>query len=129
MKMKSSQNKCKDIIFYELKSQDYLSSKSLTTEQKKLLFSMRTKTCPVLVNTPFRATDNNILCPCRGKSEDSMDHQIVCSSLTGNNTLVDPEIKIEDIFSQHVQKQSKITILFEQAMTRRKLFLNRVSVL
>ena len=83
MKQKENHSRCKDMKYDYFKVQDYISSKLLTTQQKKLLFQMKVRVYLVFCNIHFKSP--SILCPCCLAAEDSMGHQLVCVSLNKNS--------------------------------------------
>ena len=85
---------------------------------------MRSKSFPVFVNIKYLHSD--VTCPCCGKSEDTMSHQIVCSALSHGNMLVDQTVTIDDIYSDNVNNQAQWTHILEQAIRRRRIYLKHV---
>ena len=124
---KDKHTRCRDIRYSRFEIQDYVLSKILTTQNKKLLFQMRTKSYPILENIPYV---KNKICYCCKSYTDSLDHPLWCSIMTRCNPLVDRNtmLNIDDIYSTNVQTQSQIVIIFEQAIRRRKIFLEHIKV-
>ena len=122
---KSSQHKCRDVKFEELKIQEYLISSPLTTRQKEMLFQMRTYTYPVFANIPYLVSD--LRCPCCFLEEDTMEHTLRCSVIQANCQLIcSTNISITDMFSSKVQDQANVTVMFDQAIRRRRIVLQHI---
>ena len=122
MEDKSKQQKCFSVKFEDLKMQEYLIESPLTTQQKQMLFQMRTLTYPVFANIPFLVKDTR--CPCCLLQEDTMEHNLRCFVIQANTQIMRcraTNIAISDIFSSEVEKQAKLTVLFDQAIRRRKI--------
>ena len=76
---KRKQNKCRNVEFEIFEMQGYLKSDLLTTYQKKVCFQLRSSSYPVYANIPFLREDT--LCPCCLLFEDTISHQLICSTL------------------------------------------------
>ena len=120
MSVKKSQSKCSQVEYNELKIQSYVTTDLLTTEQKKLLFQLRSGTYPVFANQKYLHSD--ILCPCCREEDDTISHQLSCRFQSDVNSQLDASLTSEDIFSQDIQRQCQVTMMFDQAMNRRKIF-------
>ena len=108
--------------------QGYLIESPLTTQQKQMLFQMRTLTYPVFANIPFLVKDTR--CPCCLLQEDTMEHNLRCFVIQANTQIMScraTNIAISDIFSSEVEKQAKLTVLFDQAIRRRKIILQHIN--
>ena len=126
MNEKSKQRKCCNIKFDCLETQEYLLNSCLTTQQKKMLFQMRTAVFPVFENISFLV--ENTLCPCCSMASDSMEHQLRCPVIQSNTQIISKTgISMDDIFSANVNVQSNVAILFEQAIKRRSIILNHTN--
>ena len=55
------------------------------------------------------------------KSEvENQEHVLLCTEITQHsNVLIDDQVEVSDIFADEVEKQSRITILFETLWTLR----------
>ena len=58
----------------------YFKSKTLSTQQAKLVFQFRTRMVQVKEN--FKKNSQNLLCPCCHKEDDNQRHLIFCEKLT-----------------------------------------------
>ena len=124
MSDKQNQSKCSRINFEELKIQSYLVTEKLTTKQKQMLFQLRSGTYPVGNNNNFNQVNN--ICPCCRREDDTIQHQLKCEIQVGQNIIMDNEIFVSDIYSSNLHKQCQITMIYEQTMNRRKLFLHHM---
>jgi len=125
LKEKNKQSKCCSIKFDKLQIQDYLKSDILTTSNKQLLFQLRTASFPVFANIKFMVDDTR--CPCCYLKEDTLSHQLECSIIhSGTKQICNTNVHIEDVFSPCVEDQTKITLLFEQSIKRRKIVMKHM---
>ena len=126
IKEKNKQSKCCSIKFDKLQIQDYLKSDILTTSNKQLLFQLRTASFPVFANIKFMVDDTR--CPCCYLKEDTLSHQLECSIIhSGTKQICNTNVHIEDVFSPCVEDQTKITLLFEQSIKRRKIVMKHMN--
>ena len=97
------------------KIQDYLISNKLTTEEKQLLFQLRTRSYDCKAN--FRNLyKNQLACSICGH-EDNQPHLLSCTTTTQGVDLTG--IKYSDIFGK-VEQQVRITKLMMQISNKRK---------
>ena len=98
------------------KIQDYLISNQLTTEEKQLLFHLRTRSydCKANYRTLYK---NQLACSICGQ-EDNQQHLLSCSTTAHGLDLKD--VQYSDIFGT-VEKQVRITKILMQISNRRKV--------
>ena len=122
-KYKEKHTKTKHLNNY--KFQSYLSSDKLTTNEKKLLFSLRTRSIDVKRNYKKKFKFNMSCSLCKDDSQEETEmHLQKCSKIIAKvNTA---HAKYEDIFSEDIEKQIKITKIFGQVMKVRKILLNTI---
>ena len=124
LKNKENRSKSKNLMSFNLQS--YLQTDRLTTRQKKLLFSLRTRS--VDVKTNYRNMYQfNMQCRLCEKYEDSERHYLECEKILNNIEFNSDltNIKYEDIFSTDIQEQINVTKIFDQIFKlRRKLLIN-----
>ena len=113
IKNKENRSKTKNLVSY--KFQDYLQNNTLTTKQKKLLFSLRTRSVDVKTNYKSIYTFN-MQCRLCEKDEDSERHYLECEKILNK---IDPSIdlntaKYENIFGSNIEEQINITRIFGQ---------------
>ena len=101
------------------KMQDYLTSDSLSTEEKQLLFKFRTKTYPCKTN--FRRLYEPDLSSPICLDEDSPDHLLLCTT-QGVDT---SGLKYSDIFG-NIKQQVRIIKVLKQITVNRNLLLNTI---
>ena len=125
---KDKLSKVKNVNFSKLQIQDYLLPNSLEMKQQKLLFQLRTRMVELKSN--FKRKHNDNLCPICHKDGDDQTHLLQCSELiNGLNLLSEKEIILhEDIFSEIVEKQARVTRLFESLFNFRKKLLEHIIV-
>ena len=109
----------------DFKLQNYLISENLSTELKRLLFSLRTRSILVKTNYRNRYKFNMFCSLCNDKTEEESElHLLRCSSTVAEIGDIGHS-KYEDIFSHDVSKQAKITIIFSKILRLRKKFANQ----
>ena len=102
-----------------LQLQKYLLPNSLNNQQKKLLFLLRSKMVDVRDNFRERYKNDKICKICNTEVE-NQEHVLLCTEITQHaNVLIDDQVEVSDIFADEVEKQSRITVLFETLWTLR----------
>jgi hypothetical protein len=96
-----------------------VSSTCLNNQQKKLLFLLRSKMVDVRDN--FREKyKNDKICKICNTEVENQEHVLLCTEITQQaNVLIDNQVEVSDIFADEVEKQSRITVLFETLWTLR----------
>ena len=123
---KSDKSKLKDLCYEELKMQEYLKSSSLQIGEKKLLFQLRTRMLDVKENFKHAYPDH--VCPLCGSENDSQQHLLDCVTISEDaSSMIDPNVKYSDLFSNDVSKQAQITRLFRSQLKKRRHFLQKKS--
>ena len=127
-KQKSEKVKC--IYYDKLEIQTYLAKPLLTIHQTKFLFAARSKMLFVRANYPNMQYEQ--LCPlCTSeveKAQDTQEHLLNCKILNMNCTeIIQSQIKYEDLFSDNLNKQAKISIILENRFDMRKKLLQDLS--
>ena len=118
MKEKEGKKKLTNINYSELKIQDYLVSKDLTTSQKQLIFQIRTKMIP----TPDNMGQNS-WCKLCLISRDQMSHVLECFVLRlacQDSYQTTINVKISDAYECDIQKVKDLALVF-QRMWRKRL--------
>jgi len=97
----------------------------MTTKQKKLLFSLRTRSVDVKTNYKSKYKFN-MQCRLCEKFEDSEKHYLECEKMLANigSNFDLTRAKYENIFSSDLKDQISITKIYEQIFkTRTKLLI------
>ena len=127
-KNQENQSKSKNLNSFSL--QNYFKSTKLSTKEKKLLFSLRTRTVDVKTNYRNKYKFNMQCRLCDDKTtEESEKHLLKCVNILKNinpNTHTDlSRVTYEDIFSEDIEVQIAITKIFSAIFkTRQKLLVN-----
>ena len=110
--------KLKNLKYYQLSLQSYLTSSKITTRMKKQFFRFRTK----MTNVGFNF-GNKILCPLCKLENDDQEHLFRCVMIKINcKELYNTEETYENIFSMNSDKTIKIASICESIIkTREKL--------
>ena len=103
----------------EFRMQTYLTSEKLSTEEKQLLFRLRTRTFDCRSNYK-NLYKSDLLCPLC-KSEDSQEHLLNCDGITEGIDI--EKVKYLDIFDSY-QKQETAAKVFLKISRKRKLLIN-----
>ena len=104
--------------------QGYLSSPNLSTREKQLLFSLRTRSLDVKTNYKNKYILNLTCSLCKNPAEaESEIHLINCESIKSKiGAKVDlTSIKYENIFSENVYEQEKVVKAFTEILKARKI--------
>ena len=112
-------SKMKNLKYYELSLQPYLTSNEITTRRKKYLFKFRTR----MTNVGFNY-GNKIKCPLCHIEDDEQGHLFKCIIIKLHNKDVYnmKDEKYEDIYSMNIEKLTNISKICESAIrTRNKL--------
>ena len=125
VKNEERKSKVKNLTTYKL--QDYLKTEKLTTKQKKLLFSLRTRSIDVKNNYKNKYKFNMRCQICEDEnSVDSEEHYLKCTKILEN---IDDNIDIlnarhGDIFSKNIDEQISITKIFQTVFKIRQKLLH-----
>ena len=100
----------------------YLLSKNLSTEEKQILFKLRTRMVDVKLNFKTQYGQNLAcnFCP----EMESQSHLLTCKQLTNDIDLEDTEYN--DIF-QDISKQEKVASIFNRILRKRSTLLKQYS--
>ena len=98
----------------------YLLSKNLSTEEKQILFKLRTRMIDVKYNFKTQYGQNLAcnFCP----EMETQSHLLTCKQLTNGIDLADTEY--DDIF-QDISKQEKVAIIFNRILRKRSTLLKQ----
>ena len=121
--IKEKHSKVMNINYDKFKIQPYLLESKFITTEKQLLFALRTRMTDVKVN--FRSMYQNLNCDlCTDNEIQSDNHLLQCSTIIEECSQLSSDIssEYEDIFSNDVQNQMKITKLYSAVFkTKTKL--------
>ena len=121
------ENHSKTEKLFEYKLQNYLTSQNLSTEQKKLLFSLRTRSIHVKTNYRNKYKFNMFCSLCDDKTEEESElHLLRCLSTVAEVGQIG-DSKYEDIFSPDGTRQDKITEIFRKIFRIRKTLVNKLN--
>ena len=115
-----SHSKGKETEYDGLSIQKYLKSDKLTTSQKTLLHQLRFKMIRVRAN--FRHMYNNdVKCLLCGE-EETTEHILNCLKLIDNcpSLYHDNVVQFQDIYSEDLEKQIRVTKLYEKVLIVRE---------
>ena len=101
MKVKESHSKMKNINYKELKIQAYFQNNSLSVENKRDLFSFRTRMANFGEN--FRGQRDFVICPFLCNQRDSQEHSFLCM---GIKEKIEIDNNYEDIFKVNISTKS-----------------------
>jgi predicted O-linked N-acetylglucosamine transferase (SPINDLY family) len=106
--------------------QDYLTSSELRNSEKKLLFSLRTRSIEVKRNYNNKSKFNMKCSLCKDPSEDESEiHLLQCPKILGEiaNEVDTTNSNYMDIFRDNLQKQVTITRIFDNVFKTKKILL------
>ena len=109
--------------------QKYLKSEKLTTKEKRLLFSLRTRMTNVKTNYKNKYKFNMHCLLCNDKNtEESEIHLLSCPKIVEN---VDPNLELkninfDNIFSDNLEDQIYITKVFDKVLRTKHILLKNI---
>ena len=121
---REDRSKTKNLKLFGL--QNYLKTTGLSTKEKKILFSLRTRMFDVKTNYRNKYQYNMQCRLCDDKSEEESEkHLLKCSKIVQQCTNFDiSNAKYEDIFSDDIDKQISIAKIYTFALKTRAKLLN-----
>ena len=120
--MKQNQSKMNSLEYTELKTQSYLKSDKMNSEEVKSAFKYRVRMARVKRNFPGSHSDLN--CPLLCGSEDTQEHLLKCDKIKENCNKINDNITVKyvDVFSSCEEKIKDAVKLLDMAMlTREKI--------
>ena len=102
---KFQHSKMDEVVFTELKIQEYLLSKKLSLSQKQTIFLFRTRMCNFHEN--FRGGNPSIPCKMCGSHLDSQNHSVNCEEIKKH---VKMSGKYEEIFTHKVSVETAVML-------------------
>ena len=115
-------SKGKNIEYDQLEKQPYITDASFSSEEKQILFKLRTRMVEVKEN--FKSRHSDTICSLCFDHVESQKYLLDCPVLINNcsDLYNDSFVKYEDLFSSEIEKQLKATKLFDAVLeTRNKL--------
>ena len=122
---KEKHDKVKHIVHSKVEMQKYLRPNSLTNEESKFIFQLRTRMLEVKCNYRGRYLNSNTLCPVCMKQEDTQAHIIECKDLDGENELVLGSVNYQHLFSDCLGDIIRIARIIRSRYKRRKEILKK----
>ena len=93
LKIKNTKSKMKNLVYVELKMQEYLELKNMTASQAKAFFKFRIRMAPFGEN--FRGGEKTIICPLCNKHPDGQEESFTCETL---RKVINVQGNYKDIF-------------------------------
>ena len=97
---------------------DYLETERLTTEEKQLLFNLRTRMTNVRTNYRRKYGSNRNCSLCDIQADESQEHLLICPGL--NEVPRNPSVKYQDIFD-NLEKKIEAVKYFSKLLKLRKI--------
>ena len=78
------------------------------------------------IRKDFRGQYPNVLCPLECGETDTLENLLSCSVLNNlsKNKSIQPAVQFQDLFSDDVNKQNRITNIYKQLLEKRNNMLN-----
>ena len=111
--IKFKHSKMDNLIYTELKIQEYLVSENISVDQKQNIFHFRTRMANFSEN--FRGQEDQKPCQVCGNHVDCQEHSVNCAETMKN---VNKKGKYEEIFSSHISRDT--AIMLEQILKKRE---------
>ena len=102
----------------ELKMQDYIQPNSMSIQEVKFAFSLRSRMVDIRGN--FENKYSDILCPVCKKEEDRQPHLLVCEGLCDTNTIVSNLPSYDSLFGADLKEMATITRIIRSNFQKRK---------
>ena len=118
--MKETHSKCKDIIYNELKLQEYLQPGSkMTIREKCFVFAARSRMLDIHAN--FKVGNDDIKCRKCRKSDEDQRHLLKCPELSDRSIVQSSStISYEDLFCNDIKKVEAIGKVLESKLKQLK---------
>ena len=111
-RIKQKHSKVRHIVHSKLEIQTYLEAGDHSVQEAKFLFTLRTRMLDVRTNYGDKYFLK--LCPCCQETEDTQEHLLSCYILHDEGSVVDELPVYEDLFSEEIKKQIKITRILKK---------------
>ena len=121
-RMKEKHSKVMDISHTSLDMQPYLEADDTTIQERKFLFSLRSRM--VDVKTNYRGKYTDTICPCCNVEEDQQEHLLTCTKLDVFGTLVSSTVNYDDLFGSDIPNQVSIMRILRARYKLRKKMKN-----
>ena len=105
---------------------DYLTTDRLSTDEKQLLFNLRTRMIPVKCNYESMYKDNLLCSLCETNSNESQQHLLVCPGLVEHPSVNTP-VRYMDIFDT-LEKQAGAVKYWSKILKNRKIKLKEKEI-
>ena len=120
---KTELKKVKNVKHETLEIQKYLTSSILSVEQTQFLFHLRTKM--LFLRNNYKNMQKEEFCPLCEKTGqkhlDNQEHLLECKMLDTVTDLTEQQLSYNDMYSDDLTKQDKITIVLESKYKLRKI--------
>ena len=120
MDMKEEHSKTENIVYKDLRQQEYLKSSQVPTYKAQSLFKFRTRMNRVKSN--FKQSYSDFTCPLCLISEDQDGHLLECTKIKEKSSAIrhNTSVKYKDIYSSSIEKMVAAVDLLEAAMKVRE---------
>ena len=128
--LQEKHSKMKNIEYERFDIVPYLKSPLFNDEKRSLLLALRTRTVRGIRND-FRGLYKSNTCPLECGEIDTIENILTCSVLRNyhrSNEVTTEVIKYEDIFSQDISRQQKVTELYYQLINTRNKIIQSIPV-
>ena len=129
MKYRDKHSKTENLKSFKLQS--YLTSNKFTNNEKKLLFSLRTRSVHVKRNYKNKYKFNMTCSLCDDASQEETEiHLLKCKKITDQikNNFDIANATYEDIFSESIEAQLHITKMFNEVFKMKKVLLHKKNI-
>ena len=115
-------NKVNQIKHKKLEMQKYLLPNTMSIEQQKFLFQLRSRMLDFKIN--FKGGQTNLTCDLCQNHIDDQESLLTCEKLIDHTSITNNLPKYEDIFSEQVNTQLNILSILQERCSIRKRLLN-----
>ena len=121
LELKNSHKKVKHISYEHFEMQKYLKSKSLSNQEAKFAFHLRSRMIDVRCN--YSSSYSHLHCPLCKKSEDNQEHLLNCEKLAEEKVISNGEINYQQLFERNIGKQEMVVKILKKSFENRKSIL------
>ena len=120
--LQSSHSKVRNIVYEKLEMQNYIKSDVLSTEEKQLLFALRTATINVRAN--FRGAHSTTDCNlCLNNVPQTSSHLLDCTTILRESEKIrnNDRVQLEHVFGDLDQQREAVQIFKEALSIKTKI--------
>ena len=120
---KGGHSKVLNIVYRNMKIQEYLTPNVIDIQEAKFIFHLRTRMVDVRKN--FSGSYPNLNCPLCNLEPDTQEHLLKCEKLDADTDLISSMPEYSDIFSENLEAQVLVARIIQSRFKKRKQLLKK----